>query len=295
MSIYNADGKINITEVDGSSYTGLYAADGSINVVLDDGVNFGLYHPCGAYRVNSDDGETNLDPSGAYYYNRLMGIGAVPEEAPAGITFVGDSVGSAGNGSNASINLLNIPLLPGDFLLIIGSCNDRTATAGESATNGTTPLSDNAVGVNDIRARISYKFYEEDDTTITITNTANSFDACSGIALAFRGVDTDNPFDAVTTSASGSASAPNPPSITTVTDNAMVVAIGASIDLDGSPGTVDGYSDTIVVTGNDTVDSTTAAAYKIKATAGAEDPGAWSTWNAPTAWVAFTAALRPVA
>lgn len=52
MSLYNADGQINTTVVDGSSYTGLYAADGSWNIVINDGSTYkGLYHPCGAFNA----------------------------------------------------------------------------------------------------------------------------------------------------------------------------------------------------------------------------------------------------
>ena len=75
MSLFNADGKVNVTQVDGSTYTGVYAADGSYNVVVDDVSNFGVMHPCGAYRINSSDGTTYYDPTGAIYANRFMGPG----------------------------------------------------------------------------------------------------------------------------------------------------------------------------------------------------------------------------
>ena len=49
MSLYNTDGQINLTAVDGSSYTGLYAVDVSFNIVINDGSTYtGLFHPCGA-------------------------------------------------------------------------------------------------------------------------------------------------------------------------------------------------------------------------------------------------------
>lgn len=55
--IYAADGSINITVVDGSSYTGLYAADGSFNVVLAPGSSpVGAYAPCGALYVTATPG-----------------------------------------------------------------------------------------------------------------------------------------------------------------------------------------------------------------------------------------------
>lgn len=54
MGIYADDGSFNVTEVDGSTYTGLYSADGAYNVVVVDGSTYtGLYAPCGAYNVCS--------------------------------------------------------------------------------------------------------------------------------------------------------------------------------------------------------------------------------------------------
>lgn len=72
---YNADGKVLTTTVDGLTLTGLMAADGSYNVVIDDAVNTGVYHPCGALRINSGTGDTYADASGATYSNRLFGPG----------------------------------------------------------------------------------------------------------------------------------------------------------------------------------------------------------------------------
>lgn len=75
MPLYSDSGKINTTVVNGSSFTGLYAADGSINIVVDDASNRGVYHPCGAVRVNSATGSSYYDPTGAVYSNRLFGPG----------------------------------------------------------------------------------------------------------------------------------------------------------------------------------------------------------------------------
>lgn len=73
MGIYNSDGSIAVTIVDGTEWTGLYAADGSVNIVEDDATYIGLYHPCGALRVNSSTGYTVVDSSGAYYSNTIFG------------------------------------------------------------------------------------------------------------------------------------------------------------------------------------------------------------------------------
>lgn len=50
--LYAADGSLNVTVVDGNTYTGAMAKDGSYNVVQNDGSTYkGLYHKCGAYNV----------------------------------------------------------------------------------------------------------------------------------------------------------------------------------------------------------------------------------------------------
>lgn len=71
--IYNSDGSIAITVVNGAQYTGVYSPDGSVYIVLDDTAYKGVYHPCGAFRVNSTYGDTVYDPSGAFYINNILG------------------------------------------------------------------------------------------------------------------------------------------------------------------------------------------------------------------------------
>lgn len=47
--LYNADGQILTTQVNGSTYTGLYSPDGNWNIVINNSsVYVGTYHPCGA-------------------------------------------------------------------------------------------------------------------------------------------------------------------------------------------------------------------------------------------------------
>jgi hypothetical protein len=52
MSLYAADGSINVTVVNGASLTGVQAPNGSYNVVVSDPDTLcGLYHSCGAFNV----------------------------------------------------------------------------------------------------------------------------------------------------------------------------------------------------------------------------------------------------
>lgn len=70
MALYDANNQIILTEVDGSSYTGLYAADGSYNIVINNRSTYkGLYHPCGAYNavVYSSGIKSYYAPNGSVY------------------------------------------------------------------------------------------------------------------------------------------------------------------------------------------------------------------------------------
>lgn len=73
MGIFTAGGAINTTTVVGNTYTGMYAADGSINIVVDDASHVGIYHPCGAFRVNSGTSTKTFDPTGAFFSNNVLG------------------------------------------------------------------------------------------------------------------------------------------------------------------------------------------------------------------------------
>lgn len=113
---------------------------------------------------------------------------------------------------------------------------------------------------------------------------------------ALRNVDTVTPFDTTTTTAapSVSSSTPDPPSITTVTDGAWVLGfIAHEADDTYTPPT--GY--TLAWEDSSTGDTPSehtsgAVAYKEVATAGAEDPGAF-TGSTNDGWVAATVAVRP--
>lgn len=91
--IYNNDGQLRTTTVNGSSYTGLYADDGSFNIVINDGSTYtGLYHPCGAYNAVittnhsdsflSSNGSLNIILNSSGSYSPIYPIG-YPNPSPA--------------------------------------------------------------------------------------------------------------------------------------------------------------------------------------------------------------------
>jgi hypothetical protein len=112
--------------------------------------------------------------------------------------------------------------------------------------------------------------------------------------MVFRGVNTTTPLDVASpTVATNTANMPDSPSITTVTNNCMIVSIG--------------YLDDDIVTataptnytlarsanyGSTNAGGTVMAAYRLVTTAGAQNPGTFG-GGGDDSWVAATIALRP--
>jgi hypothetical protein len=94
MSLYAADGSLNITVVSGSTYVGRYAPDGSMNVVVSNGSTYtGLHHPSGAmYVIDTNSPITSIQhPSGAWY------VSDSPYQTGANrVTVVSGSLGGGG-------------------------------------------------------------------------------------------------------------------------------------------------------------------------------------------------------
>lgn len=97
MSYYAADGSMNLTVVDGTTYTGVTASDGSTNVIKSDGFStyVGAHHPCGALWVS-------LYP----------GSGISPARAPDGSLVVNDTAGMPARGMGAPVTVVSGSLHP---------------------------------------------------------------------------------------------------------------------------------------------------------------------------------------
>lgn len=115
------------------------------------------------------------------------------------------------------------------------------------------------------------------------------------VCMVWTGADTTTPEDATTTTAGAiNGGTPNPPSITTVTANAIVLAIGGSSEADAVTNPPTGYSNLVDLqsgTANVMMSS------KLVASPGAEDPGTYADVSGTTAdaWTAATVAIRPAA
>ena len=199
--------------------------------------------------------------------------------APAGITFVGSSQ------STTTTITLPTGLLQND-IVVIASMSDDTAqnlpnTSWIDIQNGTS---------NTVRYRWSYKRMGATPDT-TATNLSSSSVA---IAFAFRGVATSGEFDVVTpATATNTTGLPNPPSITPVTNGAMVVVVGF---LDDDIITATAPTDFTLARsanyGSAGNGGTVMAAYRLKSTAGTENAGVFG-GGGDDAWVAGTLAFKP--
>lgn len=94
-TLYAADGSLNVSVVDGSSYTGIYAKDGSINVQVAPGGSYvGAYAPCGAWYVTVSPGTL------------------VPLRAPDGSLYV-STAGSPSTDVGQPVTVVSGSLTPG--------------------------------------------------------------------------------------------------------------------------------------------------------------------------------------
>ncbi len=172
------------------------------------------------------------------------------------------------------------------FVGLASAINGGTTSLGWTQVGSTTD--------NTVRTLVFRKVMDSTpDASIAITGTAGVNDVGCAIAYTLRGVDNVTPEDATPTTATGSSTTPDSPSITTVTPNAWVLSFFCSRGSTDTTVTLpSGYSNQVDVTGNDSNDSTVGGATKEIASPGAEDPASWTAVNTGL-WVAWSVAVRP--
>lgn len=128
------------------------------------------------------------------------------------------------------------------------------------------------------------------DTSVTV----DAGDTHAAVMIVLRCVDTATPEDAATTTiqAQTNGGTPNPPSITTVTDNAWVLPWGGSSEADAVSNPPTNYGNLIDIQGTAV---NAMGATRLIAAFGAEDPGTYAdvVGTVADSWVAATLAARP--
>jgi hypothetical protein len=207
------------------------------------------------------------------------------------ITLVGTpTTGSATNGGNITLTLPT-GRQQGDVVYV--GLALASAIGGGTSSAGWTQLGttlDNTIRLQMFRKVMG----ASPDANIVLTGGAQAADSSSAIAIAFRGVDATTQEDVTRTTATGSSTNPNCPSIIPATTGAVAIAYAATriIDTTGTGGPA-GYSNFTQVSSNDNNDTTSYMAWKGSLTASvAEDPAAF-TGISTALWGAFTVAVRP--
>jgi hypothetical protein len=116
----------------------------------------------------------------------------------------------------------------GDVVILAAVVNGTTGLTFSAA--GYTSVADlyQSTNSDDVNLGVFYKVLTAADTTANIN--WGSATALNGVtAYVWRGVNAITPLDATSTTATSFFGMPNSPSITTVTDNAVVVSIGGCV------------------------------------------------------------------
>jgi len=188
-------------------------------------------------------------------------VGDTPP-APTAITYVGGT-----NQENTTSDLTLTGLQSGDLVLFFSAADidsQNTPSSGWTAIPGTGTQPDND-GFPDCAA--FYKF--STGTSVTASNLPSS---SVHVMIAFRGVDSSDPFGSTATRESSSGM-PDPASVTINNTDSMVLIVGF-LDDDAVASSVTAPAGYTLAEVEDT-DCTVMTAYKSITSTGTEDPGAF--------------------
>ena len=200
-----------------------------------------------------------------------------------------DAVGgtdTAAIGTNASGDLL---------IAVIGANDDHASITDEIASGWTLLVREKNSGGDDYTVSVWWKYSTGSEATVTIVNNDTTIARRFAVnVMTITGGHATVPIDATTVLVEEQNTViPNPGAITTTVDNCLVVTAcyhtQQGITLEGAP---DGYTlqPTTAIGGIDDM----PAAYKVKATAGAEDPGAFTNSGSTAGeCITFTLSLAP--
>ena len=179
---------------------------------------------------------------------------------------------------------------PADDELLVGMCwrdsSQDSTNAATSFPDGWTPLSNISTAyTNDRHRRMDYGYKvasSESGASYTFTPSLDASEEAICHILVFSGVDTSNPIDTASTTSHRAETvdgAPDPPSITTTTNGAWVVAFGGLIGTTATRScSLTNY--TIRTDNSDAQDHTfTCIGTREITSAGAENPAAMSVTN----------------
>lgn len=217
-------------------------------------------------------------------------------------------VGTASGGHATDNYAITLPTCQaGDMIVVATGFSTNSNSNPGVVTSGYTEIADlYASDTGDIHLSVSYKIvgYTVDTEVVCIAPDPETNCYGVGVVYVLRGVDSLNPLDVVTATATGvSRRTPNPPPITPVTPNAWVLVCGAGSSYanegDNTVTPPVGFSNNVVF-GSPACSyaSTVAMASKEWWYEGEIDAGEWESQfdgslNSYNCWAAVTLAVRP--
>ena len=213
------------------------------------------------------------------------------------LSFVGGTDGAAADGGPVTLDLTALtggsdssPQTGDVVYVVLGALDSDGIEDLTLATSGYTVVG--GASDPDWHTRVFRKIMGSTPDTDVVSYTASSSVALSMACHVWRGADQTTPEDAAATTASApSGSQPDCPSITTVTDGAVVLACAGAISSDAVHTPPSGYDNHFDNGASDSFDSSVSISSKVVSSAGAENPGAYADWH--TRWAAITVAIRP--
>lgn len=214
---------------------------------------------------------------------------------------IGHASSTAVNGSDATVDLTTISLQENDFLLaFVGVGHDATVDSVSITSSGWTQLvNEKANGTEDALLGVWYKIMgATPDTSFAAGGTADTGDSCAVTVRAYRNVNTTTPIDVTpTVNIITNSALADPPSITTVTDNSLIVFAGVAAHTQSADVILTHTAQRVVfLSADDTSDVAMTTAQLPAILSGSYDPDAFSSFNLTDTTsfssVAATIALR---
>lgn len=212
-------------------------------------------------------------------------------ETPSGIEYVTGTTSQSGGTMTLS------GIQSGDVVLLFGATDsgDMSNTDPSGWSEGTT----NSTGAqpnNDNVPDTSFYYIVSSGTSVSANNLTDPGSGAVYVMMAFRGVNTTTVFNTTTQESGGATGNPDSPSITTTTNGCMIVSVGFLDDDDSASSATapSGYTlgPTEDTGANNGSGATIMTAYLLQSTAGAVNPGAFSS-SGNDEWKAYTIALNP--
>ena len=188
-------------------------------------------------------------------------------------------------GANVTVTFPTASMALGDWIYVIGGHFRRAGTSiGPTTGVWETVYSENAGGSTNAFG-CWRKQWNGVETSVDCYGSGTAGDGVAYGRIILRGSGSLK----ATTPATGASTNPNPPSVTTVAGDCVLIAAQSTVS-DASPGTVANYT-TVNGNANGTKDMSLSMGYRL-APATTEDPAAWSSWSTGN-WRTLSIVLAP--